>query len=285
MANTVADIVAPDGTKGFLYETAGKIFGRAGSGCDITIEDVIGLVEPSMPGAFPDIPDEVIIEGPPGPRGERGPAGSGGTGPAGPAGPPGPPGPQGPAGPPGVCECCGKTIVNLPTLVLPSVPASCKDFIQGAAVDFQLPEATGGNPPYTYSAANLPPGIGFDPSTRRLTGTPTQTGTFQYDYMVEDTPLPEPTEDEDRCSCCCPETTAPVTPLVLPSVPATCKDFIQGAAVNMTLPEATGGVPPYTYSTEGLPPGLSFSSSTRKITGTPRATGTFEYTYKVEDSE
>ncbi|MBE5322355.1 putative Ig domain-containing protein, partial [Pedobacter sp. MR2016-19] len=41
-----------------------------------------------------------------------------------------------------------------------------------------IPSATGGSTPYTYAATGLPPGLTFNPATREITGTPTQSGTF-----------------------------------------------------------------------------------------------------------
>jgi gliding motility-associated-like protein len=49
-----------------------------------------------------------------------------------------------------------------------------------------LPQVTGGTGPYTYTSANLPPGLNFDPITRKLTGTPTQGGTFTFSVTAKD---------------------------------------------------------------------------------------------------
>lgn len=49
-----------------------------------------------------------------------------------------------------------------------------------------LPEVTGGTGPYTYTSANLPPGLSFDPITRKVTGTPTQGGTFTFSVTAKD---------------------------------------------------------------------------------------------------
>jgi len=49
--------------------------------------------------------------------------------------------------------------------------------------------------------------------------------------------------------------------------------------------KATGGKTPYNWSliSGSLPAGLSLSSSTGKITGTPTASGIFNPTFKVTD--
>lgn len=59
-----------------------------------------------------------------------------------------------------------------------------------------------------------------------------------------------------------------------------------GAAYSETIDETTGGVSPYTFAvTSGaLPTGLSLNSSTGVISGTPSATGTFDFTVTVTDA-
>jgi subtilisin family serine protease len=56
-----------------------------------------------------------------------------------------------------------------------------------------------------------------------------------------------------------------------------------GTAVNLTN-SATGGTAPYTWSATGLPAGLSISSSTGTISGTPTTAGTSNVTITARDS-
>ena len=59
-----------------------------------------------------------------------------------------------------------------------------------------------------------------------------------------------------------------------------------GTAIEpLTLPEVTGGTPPFTYAlTPALPLGLAFDAATRTISGTPiAASPATEYTYTVTD--
>ena len=53
----------------------------------------------------------------------------------------------------------------------------------------------------------------------------------------------------------------------------------------ITLPVATGGNTPLTYSISGLPTGFTFTASNRQVTGTPSATGAFNVTYSVQDDD
>ena len=60
-----------------------------------------------------------------------------------------------------------------------------------------------------------------------------------------------------------------------------------GTAIEpLTLPEVTGGTPPYTYTLiPALPAGLTFDAATRTISGTPLAASpATEYTYTVTDA-
>jgi len=75
--------------------------------------------------------------------------------------------------------------VNFSPLILP--PATLPDGTVGTVYPVQtLPSATGGNGPYTYVATGLPPGLTFNPTTREITGTPTQGGTFTVAVIVTD---------------------------------------------------------------------------------------------------
>ncbi|MDE0015566.1 MAG: trypsin-like peptidase domain-containing protein [Candidatus Poribacteria bacterium] len=51
----------------------------------------------------------------------------------------------------------------------------------------QLPVATGGTPPHTYTLVPIPDGLNFDAATQLLTGTPTTVGTTNATYTATDT--------------------------------------------------------------------------------------------------
>ena len=67
---------------------------------------------------------------------------------------------------------------------LPSVPN--KSGTVNTALNIQLPAATGGDPPLTYSASPLPSGLSFNTSTRRISGTPTTAQSVTVTYVVID---------------------------------------------------------------------------------------------------
>jgi len=161
--------------------------------------------------------------------------------------------------------------------------------------------AQGGVPPlsWTLSPANsLPPGIAFNSSTGQFSGSPTaaaatgsscspaQAGVYCFTVQVQDSALPN-------------HQVAPATPLPLsisirtpPPLQITTASLPNGTtAMGYSGPlNATGGVPPYTWSiTAGqLPSGLTLASQnngTGSISGTPILVGASNFTVGVTDSE
>ena len=71
-----------------------------------------------------------------------------------------------------------------------SAAVSSPALVVGEAMETMgLPEATGGNGALTYSLISVPAGLAglsFDPATRRLSGTPTEEGSYVFTYRAED---------------------------------------------------------------------------------------------------
>ena len=150
----------------------------------------------------------------------------------------------------------------------------------------ELPEATGGNPPLTYTLTPaLPAGLAFDAATRTISGTPTAVAAAAtYTYKVTDSDAADPDSDTIEFEI---TVLADLEPTL---GTATVDDQTYGVGVLITpleLPEATGGNPPLTYAlTPALPAGLAFDAATRTISGTPAAVAAVAtYTYKVTDSD
>ena len=145
--------------------------------------------------------------------------------------------------------------------------------------------ATGGVLPYTWSVSSglLPAGLTLTTnpdSTATISGTPTLLGTSTFTIQVADAETPPATGNSGSLSI-----------------------SIQGliTITNTSLPDgnvaifydsqllATGGLAPYTWnltSTSGpLPPGLSLTTITGVISGTPTTTGSYPITVQVTDSE
>ncbi|SDG24904.1 gliding motility-associated C-terminal domain-containing protein [Pedobacter terrae] len=160
------------------------------------------------------------------------------------------------------------------SLVLPA--ATLANGTTGTVYPTQtIPSATGGSTPYTYAASGLPPGLAFNPATREITGTPTQSGTFTVPVTVTDADGKTATNNY---------TVVVVDPLLLPA--ATLPDGTEGTVyATQILPPAIGGVGPYTYIASNLPAGLTFNPTTREVFGTPIQAGNYSIGVTATDGE
>ncbi len=167
-----------------------------------------------------------------------------------------------------------------PEFVMDRIPD--KEYTENETIeDLTLPQAIGGNAPLVYALSpTLPDGLSFDPSTRRLSGTPTAASSrTRYTYTVTD-------NDQRRDTLSFHITVLAVDPEFPESFPN--QEYTVGETIDVTLPEADGGTEPLTYvlSPDDLPDGLSFDASTRRLSGTPTAVfSETPYTYTVTDSD
>ena len=145
--------------------------------------------------------------------------------------------------------------------------------------DLVLPEALGGMMPYTYALTpSLPEGLTLNLTTRIISGTPSKT-TMQTTYTWEVKDADGNTADQEfGMEVYDMSFTQTVTNQSYPRaqpIPA------------LVLPEATGGKDPIQYSLTllTLPSGLSYSASTRTVSGTPSVvTMPTPMTYKAVDA-
>jgi hypothetical protein len=142
---------------------------------------------------------------------------------------------------------------------------------------------TGGVPPYTWSAASLPPGLNlvFKNPEELINGTPTPGSAATYNTMLtlSDSGMPPAPKN-----VLYPITINNPPPPVVSTSPA-----FPGATVNQPFSytfSATAGLPPYQNWAEkgALPPGITPLTSAGVLSGTPTMTGTFPITVTVDDS-
>ena len=149
---------------------------------------------------------------------------------------------------------------------------------EGAAYAQTL-QASGGTSPYTWSitSGSLPEGLSLAAGSGAITGTPTANGTFSFTVTVSDRSNPVQTKSASM------SITVAATQLAI--ISSALAAGTQGTAYSQTL-HASGGTPSYAWSiTSGsLPAGLSLAAGSGAITGTPTASGTFNFTVTVSDS-
>jgi uncharacterized protein (TIGR03437 family) len=150
--------------------------------------------------------------------------------------------------------------------------AALGGFAPGAAVSAAF-SASGGSPPYTWTAINLlPVTLTFDPATGKLAGTaPGKPGNYSFTLKVADSQTPTG------------------------SASATVTFSVIGFSNPTTLPAGStstiyslhfigvGGTPPYSFSSGNAPAGLGVSSS-GLLSGTPAQAGKSSFNVQIKDA-
>jgi hypothetical protein len=137
--------------------------------------------------------------------------------------------------------------------------------------------AVGGNPgplQWVIASGALPAGLILDPSLGTITGVPTTAGTFNFVVRLTDSGMPQHT------------TSRPFSITVIPSLVITTAALPQGVTGfdYAATAQATGGTPPYSWSSSTLPSKLVINPSTGRISGVPAAAGNTLVTIQVTDS-
>ena len=156
--------------------------------------------------------------------------------------------------------------------------------VNTAITDLQLPEASGGTGPLSYTLtgpadAALPDGLTFTAGTLTLSGTPTAAASTELTYTVT---------DANGATASQTFTVAVNTGLALSAPPA--PSYTVDTAIDaLVLSAATGGTGALTYTLTGpagsaLPGGLTFTAGTRTLSGTPSTADVTVLTYTVTDT-
>ncbi|WP_456600681.1 Ig domain-containing protein, partial [Blastococcus sp. SYSU DS0616] len=162
-------------------------------------------------------------------------------------------------------------------LALTIVEASLPDATVGERYGVRL-DASGGRRPYRWSVTtgSLPPGLSLSSASGRISGRPTASGTSSFTVEAVDRRGTKATAGLEL-SVTSARLPVQVTSTSLP-------DATVGERYGVRL-HASGGRRPYRWSvtTGSLPPGLSLSSASGRISGRPTAFGTSSFTVEAVD--
>ena len=165
---------------------------------------------------------------------------------------------------------------------------AAQTYTQGTAITaITLPEATGGNDGITYTLAPaLPAGLTYTAADRTITGTPTGTAaatTFTLTAADGDAN----TVADDTATLTFTITVEADSDPIFRTAIITAQTYTQNRTITpVTLPAATGGNAPITYTLTPAIAGLTLNPSTRVLTGTPTtAAEATMYTYTATDRD
>jgi len=168
----------------------------------------------------------------------------------------------------------GNGILTVSCPVVTVQPPSIPGAILGAAYT-QTFTQSGGLSPVTFGlTGGLPTGMSFNAGTATLSGTPTQGGSFPFTVNVTDFAGCTGSRGYTLVVSCPPLSVNPLT-LSTGAINAPYTQVFTGSGATSTL----------TFSQTGaLPAGMSFSSATATLSGTPTQSGAFLITVGITDA-
>ena len=147
--------------------------------------------------------------------------------------------------------------------------------------NIQVPSATG-QPTPTYAASGLPTGVQFNSNTRIISGTPTTPGSGTITVTATNVGGSDDWTLAYTIAAAPPEPSAPKFTLDI----GPTSFWLRNSPITViTVPAATGFPPPTYAQVGGLPNGISFNRTNRRISGTPRQLGTGTITIRASNTQ
>ena len=131
---------------------------------------------------------------------------------------------------------------------------------------------------YSVATGSLPAGLNLNTSTGAVTGTPSAGGASTFGVKVTDSSVPPPAQTQTQSF------NISILGITTTSLPSGVENQVYDTSGFQLA--ATGGSGNYTWSLSSgtLPTGFSALSASGLISGTPTATGTFDFTVQVLDT-
>jgi hypothetical protein len=137
--------------------------------------------------------------------------------------------------------------------------------------------ATGGTPPYNWSATGLPQGMTIDANAGAIGGTPASNAGSPLNVTV--------TVTDNNSVTASKAFSLTIDPTLAISNPASLPAGTIGSSYTSPAFSAAGGTGSYTWYASGLAPGLKMGSATGVISGVPISTaGSYSLQVMVQDS-
>ena len=150
-------------------------------------------------------------------------------------------------------------------------PGALGEFAPNAAISATFVGA-GGSPAYTWNATGIPATLTLTPATGQITGNaPAKPGNYSFPLKVSDSETPVASDS----------TTVTLSVLGI-TTPTTLPSGTTSTTYSLNF-IAAGGTPPYTFSSPGVPAGLTLSAS-GFLSGTPTTPGTSSFPVLVTDA-
>ena len=138
--------------------------------------------------------------------------------------------------------------------------------------------ASGGTPPYRWSAYPLPGGLSVDAANGVISGIPQTPGTYSFSVLATDNQGSSAAQDLNLVLSAAPLNAPTITTKTL-------SDATQEVTYSQALAVA-GGVAPYKWAVAGgaFPGGVALNAASGAITGIPVKIGTYSFIVQVTDS-
>src|SRR5713101_6750442 len=174
-----------------------------------------------------------------------------------------------------VTKALSITVVQQLVVTNNSLPTGAVNSVYSAPL-----QSTGGTSPVTWSISvcTLPAGLNLNAATGAITGTPTTAGNSNFTVQATDSGSPQQIATKALMLV--------INPALAINTASPMPSGFVSTPYSQTLQTNGGGIAPITWSITlgGLPGGLTLTANTGVISGTPTASGTFNFTVQAADS-